>query len=199
MSADRIEEFLSAVKAAFAGNTLVGLRLGGYHGAEADLKNVDIKKIVVKGVEKFSFTFHYKTRDIIKNHIQPEALGLLRTALRDEFRSAQLATTEFDMSLERNGDKVRVKSQKVAGRQAADTGHDRNKNRPLTATDKPYLQALGITGKDGQVRHVAPDDILLPPALEQRAREAFMAGRFSPGRVDGQVTKSRMRVEVVFE
>ena len=53
--------------------------------------------------------------------------------------------------------------------------------------------------EDGQVRHVAPDDILLPPALEQRAREAFMAGRFSPGRVDGQVTKSRMRVEVVFE
>ena len=53
--------------------------------------------------------------------------------------------------------------------------------------------------EDGQVRHVAPDDILLPPALEQLAREAFMAGRFSPGRVDGQATKSRMRVEVVFE
>lgn len=53
--------------------------------------------------------------------------------------------------------------------------------------------------EEGQVRHVAPDDILLPPALEQLAREAFMAGRFSPGRVDGQATKSRMRVEVVFE
>ncbi|MGR4868658.1 hypothetical protein ACIPRI_07285 [Variovorax sp. LARHSF232] len=53
--------------------------------------------------------------------------------------------------------------------------------------------------EDGQVRHVAPDDILLPPTLEQLAREAFVAGRFSPGRVDGQATKSRMRVEVVFE
>ena len=157
MSADRIEEFLSAVKTAFTSGSLLRLKLGGYHGSEADLKSVEVKKIVAKGAEKFSFTFHYKTRDIIKNHIQPEALGLLRTALRDEFRSAQLATTEFDMSLERNGDKVRVKSQKVAGRQAADTGHDRNKNRPLTATDKPYLQALGITGKDGQVRHDAQD------------------------------------------
>ena len=32
MSTERIEEFLTAVKAAFAGNMLVGLKLGGYHG-----------------------------------------------------------------------------------------------------------------------------------------------------------------------
>lgn len=118
MSTERIEEFLGAVKVAFAGNTLVGLRLGGYHGSEADLKTIDVKKIVAKGVEKFSFTFHYKTRDIIKNQIQPEALGNLRTALRDEFRSARLATTEFDLTFERNGDKVRLKRSEVAGRAA---------------------------------------------------------------------------------
>jgi hypothetical protein len=53
--------------------------------------------------------------------------------------------------------------------------------------------------EEGQVRHVAPDDLLLPQALEQLAREAFMAGRFSPGQVNGRATKSRMRVEVVFE
>jgi len=157
LSAERIEEFLNAVKSAFAGNTLIRLRLGGYHGSEADLKNVDIKKIVAKGVEKFSFTFHYKTRDIIKNQIQPEALGNLRIALRDEFRSAQLATTEFDMSFERHGDKVRVNRRNVAGRLAASTEHNRSKNRPLSETNKPYLHALGITAKDGQVRNDAQD------------------------------------------
>jgi SAM-dependent methyltransferase len=157
LSAERIEEFLSAVKSAFAGNTLIKLKLGGYHGGEADLKSVEVKKIVAKGVEKFSFTFHYKTRDIIKNQIQPEALGNLRTALKDEFRSAQLATTEFDMSFERNGDKVRVRRTEVAGRAAPSTDHDRAKNRPLTETGKPYLHALGISGKDGQVRNDAQD------------------------------------------
>lgn len=157
MSTERIEEFLTAVKAAFAGNTLVGLKLGGYHGSEADLKSIDIKKIVAKGVEKFSFTFHYKTRDIIKNQIQPEALGNLRTALRDEFRSARLATTEFDLTFERNGSKVRVNRKEVAGRPAVSSQHDRAKNRPLTQTDKPWLHALGITGKDGQVRNDAQD------------------------------------------
>ncbi|WEK05517.1 MAG: SAM-dependent methyltransferase [Candidatus Devosia phytovorans] len=157
MSAERIEEFLSAVKTAFAGNTLVRLRLAGYHGQEADLKNVDVKKIVAKGAEKFSFTFHYKTRDIIKNFIQPEALASLRNGLRDEYRSAQLSTTEFDMSFERNGDKVRLKRTEVSGRDAPSTGHDRAKNRPLTETQKPWLHALGITGKDGQVRNDAQD------------------------------------------
>ncbi len=156
MSTERIEEFLSAVKLAFAGNTLVKLKLGGYHGAEPDLKSVDVKKIVAKGVEKFSFTFHYKTRDIIKNQIQPEAMGNLRTALKDEFRSAQLATTEFDLSFERNGDKIRLKRTE-ASREAPSTDHNRAKNRPLTETNKPYLHALGITGKDGQVRNDAQD------------------------------------------
>ena len=157
MSAERIEEFLSAVKSAFAGNTLVRLRLAGYHGAEAELKNVDVKKIVAKGSEKFSFTWHYKTRDIIKNLIQPEALALLRSGLKDEFRSAQLSTTEFDMSFERNGDKVRLKRSEVEGRAAVSTEHNRAKNRPLTETNKPWLHALGLTGKDGQIRNDAQD------------------------------------------
>ncbi len=157
MSAERIEEFLSAVKSAFAANTLVRLRLGGYHGSEPELKNVDVKKIVAKGTDKFSFTFHYKTRDIIKNQIQPEALATLRTALKDEFRSAQLATTEFDLGFERNGDKVRLKRTEVAGREAPSTEHNRAKNRPLAETGKPYLHALGITGKDGVVRSDAQD------------------------------------------
>jgi hypothetical protein len=154
---ERIEEFLSAVKSAFAGNTLVKLKLAGYHGGEADLKSIDVKKIVAKGLEKFSFTFHYKTRDIIKNQIQPEALGNLRIALKDEFRSAQLATTEFDLSFERNGDKIRLKRTEVAGREAPSTDHNRAKNRPLSETNKPYLHALGITGKDGVVRNDAQD------------------------------------------
>ncbi len=154
---NRIEELLSAVKTSFTDGSLVRLKLGGYHGGEPDLKSVEIKKITVKAGERFSFTYRYKTRDIIKNFIQPEALALLRTGLKDEFRSAQLSTTAFDMSFERNGDKIRLKRTEVAGREAPSTEHNRAKNRPLTETNKPYLHALGITGKDGQVRNDAQD------------------------------------------
>lgn len=155
--AERIEEFVTSVKSAFAGGTLIKLRLAGYHGVEADLKSVDVRKIVAKGTEKLSFTFHYKTRDIIKNHILPEALGLLRAGLKDEFRSAQLGTTEFDLSFERNGDKVRLKRTEAAGREAASITHDRAKNRPLAATAKPWLHDLKLTDAEGNVRKDAQD------------------------------------------
>ena len=154
---DRIEELLSALKTAFMDGSLVRLKLGGYHGGEPDLKSVEIKKITVRSGDRLSFTYRYKTRDIIKNFIQPEALALLRTGLRQEFRSAQLSTTAVDLSFERNGDKIRLKRTEVAGRKAPSTEHNRAKNRPLTETNKPYLQALGITGKDGQIRNDAQD------------------------------------------
>ena len=154
---DRVEEILAAVKTSFASGSLIRLKLGGYHGGEADLKLVEIKKISVKGGDKFSFTYRYKTRDIIKNFIQPEALAMLRAGLKTEFRSAQLNTTEFDLSFERNGDKIRLKRTEVEGREAVSTDHNRAKNRPLSETNKPYLHALGITGKDGAVRNDAQD------------------------------------------
>ncbi|MCY0147835.1 SAM-dependent methyltransferase [Hoeflea sp. G2-23] len=154
---DRIEELLTATTDAFQSGSLIRLKLGGYHGTEPELKSVEVKKIAVKGGEKYSFTYKYKTRDTIKNYVEPEALALLREGLKHEFRSAQLATTEFDMLFERNGQKQRLKRTEVQGREAPSTDHNRAKNRPLTETDKPWLKALGIAGKNGAVRHDAQD------------------------------------------
>lgn len=154
---DRIEDLLNATKDAFANGALVQLKLGGYHGDEPDLKAVLVKKISTKAGEKYSFTYRYKTRDTIKNYSQSEALALLRDGLRDAFRSAQLATTDFDMMFERNGAKMRLKRTEVAGREAPSTDHNRAKNRPLTETDKPWLKALGLAGKNGAIRNDAQD------------------------------------------
>ncbi|MCS6759980.1 MAG: SAM-dependent methyltransferase, partial [Candidatus Devosia euplotis] len=85
------------------------------------------------------------------------ALALLRTGLKVEFNSAQLATAGFDMTLERNGLKIRLKRIEVEGRQALSTDHNRAKNRPLNGTEEPWLKALGIAGKDGVVRNDAQD------------------------------------------
>lgn len=154
---DRIEELLSATKTAFASGALVQLKLGGYHGDEPNLKAVLVKKISTKAGDKYSFTYRYKTRDTIKNFSQSEALALLRDGLRDAFRSAQLATTEFDMMFERNGAKLRLKRTEVEGRAAPSTDHNRAKNRPLSETDKPWLKALGLAGKNGAIRNDAQD------------------------------------------
>jgi protein TonB len=53
--------------------------------------------------------------------------------------------------------------------------------------------------EQGRVRRIEAEPPLLPPAMERAAREAFAAARFSPGQVDGQVVKSRIRVEVTFD
>ena len=51
----------------------------------------------------------------------------------------------------------------------------------------------------GRVQHISSDEPQLPPAFEQAAREAFLAAEFSPGEVEGQAGKSRVRVEGVFD
>lgn len=52
---------------------------------------------------------------------------------------------------------------------------------------------------EGLVQHITANAPFLPSAFEQAARDAFMAVRFTPGQIDGQAVKSRVRVEVVFD
>ena len=154
---DRIGEFVAAVQAAFADGTLTRLKLGGYHGPEAELKSAEARKVSIKAGDRLSFVFRYKTRDITKNLTPNETALLLTTGLNEDWRSARLETIAFDLQFERQGDKLRLKRSEVAGREAVSGGHDRTKNRPLTETGKPWLYALGITGKDGAVRNDRQD------------------------------------------
>ena len=154
---DRIAEFVTAFGEAFADGSLVRLKLGGYHGPEADLKSVEGRKVAIKAGERLSFVFRYKTRDITKNLTLDEATSFLGEGLAQHYRSARLETTGFDLQFERQGDKQRLKRSEVAGRDVVEASHDRTKNRALTDTSSPWLQALGITGKDGQVRNDAQD------------------------------------------
>ncbi len=156
-ASDRIGEFVAAVQSAFADGSLTKLKLGGYHGPEADLKSAEARKVSIKAGERLSFVFRYKTRDITKNLTLDETALLLVGGLNEEWRSARLETTGFDLQFERQGDKLRLKRSEVAGREAVISSHDRAKNRPLTETNKPWLHALGITGKDGAVRNDRQD------------------------------------------
>ena len=154
---DRIAEFVTALRSAFADGSIVRLKLGGYHGPEADLKSVEGRKVAIKAGERLSLVFRYKTRDITKNLTVEEASAFLAEGLAQHYRSARLETTGFDLQFERHGDKQRLKCSEVAGRETVDAGHDRAKNRALTDTSAVWLHALGITGKDGAVRNDAQD------------------------------------------
>ena len=154
---DRIEEFLVALQTAFIDGSLTRLKCGAYRGAEPDLKSLEGRKVSLKAGERLSLVWRYKTRDITKNLTVDAAFALLRQALSTDFGSARLETTGFDLQLERQNDKVRLKRSAIAGRTAPDGVHDRAKNRVLAESAAPWLRALGLVGGDGKVLAASQD------------------------------------------
>ena len=51
----------------------------------------------------------------------------------------------------------------------------------------------------GHVHHIQPLEPRLPPKLEKSAIDTFMAVQFTPGQLNGNNVKSRIKLEVVFE
>ena len=147
-----IKDLTTAASQALADGGFVKLSLGGYKGADKDLKNLTARRVIIKNEEKLSFTYRYKTRDIVKNHDFDEALEKLAAALNDGFTAATLFTTTFDLKLE-NG---KLKKSPPTNTEPPGTDHDHAKNR-LIAPGKPYLHALGITDENGKILKSAQD------------------------------------------
>lgn len=148
-----METFIDILTASLADSSFVKLSLEGYHGAEPELKSLHIRRILVKREEKLSFTYRYKTRDIVKNYVAAEALVLLRGFLAD-FARAHLCTTQEDLRLSK-GQLARGKPTHPEG---ASLSHDHQKKRLITAGGgRHYLHALNITDAEGKVFKNAHD------------------------------------------
>ena len=149
---EKITGFIEACKNSLADLTFVKLSLGNYKGAEENLKNIYVKRILIKNEEKLSFTYRYKTRDIVKNFSISEGTSKVQEAMSNGFRVATLLTTGFDLSYENLHDKkfnLRKNPPSILTVPSAD--HDRNKIRLISSNDKPYLTELKITDENGKV------------------------------------------------
>jgi SAM-dependent methyltransferase len=177
---DYKSQFLTALEASLPDNTFVKISLGTYRGTEADLKSIIIKKILVKREEKLSFTYRYKTRDVVKNYAQAEGLGLVREFLHENgFRSANLFALNHDLYFEwLHPEKSVLKKNKPSHTAPPSLAHDKVKKRPIAG--KAYLHALGLADETGAIHKNAQDkyrqinhyiDILRPLLQELPARE----------------------------
>ena len=149
---EKTEEFVFLMQASLNENTFVKLSLGNYKGKEQSLKNIYVKRIHIKNEEKLSFTYRYKTRDIVKNYPVTEGTSMVHNFLNGEFHVATLFTTAFDLSFENLFDKkfiIRKNAASILAVPSAD--HDRNKKRLISSNDKPYLTELKITDETGKV------------------------------------------------
>ena len=99
-SNDNIISFVKAIDQALSDNSFVNITLGNYKGLEPALKNIYIKKILIKKEEKLSFTYRYQTRDIVKNFSTHEAMENITKSLSEDFKFATLFTTGFDLIIE---------------------------------------------------------------------------------------------------
>ena len=143
----KISLFIFALEESLRDGSFVKLSLGGYKGAEAQLKNILVRKIQIKREEKLSFTYRYKTRDIVKNHDFAAGIAHIRESLTGGFQAATLFTTAFDFTLEKQSLKKKAPSHTAP----APSGHDRDKKRLIGTENKAYLHALNITDDQGVV------------------------------------------------
>ena len=152
-----LTEWLVALGAAFGAGAFIRLSVAKPAAAAGDLKSVEIRPILVKREMKLSFTYHHKTRDIVKNYPLAEAKGLLAELLTDRFSSGRLHTLEADWSLTRQGGKSSLSRSKATLTAVPELSHNRARNRLIGGAGRAYLHALGLTDAAGQVLKSAAD------------------------------------------
>ncbi len=155
---ENIQSFTKNIEQSITENIFVSLSLGNYKGTEDQLKNIYVKKILIKKEEKLTFTYRYKTNDIVKNYDIKESYDLIKNALGEGFRFATLFTTDYDLQLENfNDERILVKKLKASKSATPSTEHDQAKKRIITANDKTYLHELNITDAAGNIYKAAQD------------------------------------------
>lgn len=127
------------------------LTLGGYKGTEPDLKKITARPVTIKREDKLSFTYSYKTRDIVKNYGYAESHKKIADFLSSGFGAAMLFTTAYDLSY------PSMKKENPTTKVVPPKDHDRAKNRIVETKGKKYLQALKITDANGEVFKNAQD------------------------------------------
>jgi SAM-dependent methyltransferase len=133
--------------------------LGNYKGSEDGLRNIYVKKVLIKRVENLSFTYRYKTRDIVKNYTIDEGIRLIQEGIENGFKIATLFTNKFDLILEiLNNQKVTVRKINPSSKNTeVSLEHDHSKKRLIESQGKRYLHELKITDAEGNVYKNAQD------------------------------------------
>ena len=130
MNTPHQQQLISSFSNSLTSGTFVSLTLGNYKGAEENLKNIYIKRIQIKNQEKLSFTYRYKTRDIVKNYGLNEVPDLLESYLKSGFHNASLFTTESDFFLDiLPNNKTRLLKKEPSKKEIPAPTHDHNKKQ----------------------------------------------------------------------
>lgn len=146
-------QFLNELTTSITENRFVKLTLSNYKGTDENLKNLYAKRIVIKNENKISFTYRYKTKDIVKNYSIDEAIVLLSNLLENDFKIATLMTITNDFVYENvNSIKSNLRTLAATVKELPSLDHDNKKNRKIgEPKGKKYLHLLDISDENGKV------------------------------------------------
>lgn len=157
-SSPKIAEFRDVLSQSLENGTFISLTLANYKGQDEGLKNTYIKRVVIKREGKLSFTYRYKTRDIVKNYPIEEGIGIVENLLQTGFLAATVFTTGFDGVIQcDNKGKWAFRKVNPTKKEIKSLEHDTAKKRLIETNQKTFLTDLKITDKEGNVFKNAQD------------------------------------------
>lgn len=153
-----LTQFQAQLSESISSNQFIKISLGNYQGNEKELKNIYVKRVVIKRAQMLSFNYRYKTRDIFRNFSIAEGLKLISHSISNDFKICTLFTSGKEVIIE-HGKKgnVLLRENLVSGNTKPDLSHNKPKKRLIESIGKTYLQELKITDKDGEVYKNAQD------------------------------------------
>ena len=147
-----MEDYKTIVKTAVLDEeTFLRLTFGTPQGASPWIK-VIVRPVEIKGRRMIRFSYFDPKKDTTKNYSPDEASSRLDEVLAIPFSRIHLHSTAGDINvkLTRKGTPV-ITGTRPSGAEEVVLAHDHIKDQPLSEAD-PFLQATGITNKQGQVR-----------------------------------------------
>lgn len=153
-----LQQFQAQLTESISSNIFFKVSLGNYQGNEKDLKNVYVRKVKIKRADMLSFTYRYKTRDIIKNFVIAEGITVIVNFISHDFKIATLFTTEKEIILEHSKKQLITLREKLLIKPVqVSLAHNKEKRRLIKAEGKNYLTELKLTDAQGNVFKNAQD------------------------------------------
>jgi len=153
-----LQQFKNRLSESVLSNTFVKVSMGNYQGNEKELKNVYVRKVKIKRVDMLSFTYRYKTRDIIKNFPVAEGITLVLNFASNDFKIATLFTAEKEIIIEQGKKQMITLRERSLGKVIQpDPAHNKEKKRLIRPDGKQYLTDLKLTDAEGNVFKNAQD------------------------------------------
>lgn len=153
-----LQDFHQQLTDSIPAHQFIKISLGNYQGNDKELKNIYVRRIIVKRMEMLSFTYRNKTRDIVKNFPIAEGLTRISQLISNDFKICTFFSTEKEVIVEHDKKgAITVRERLIKTEVPVVLSHDKEKKRLIPPTGKTYLQELRITDAAGDVYKNAQD------------------------------------------